>query len=97
MGGTNETKIDGLRFHINRGEVHIHDDSASRKFTCKAASFRTSLQDAFDALKKQDGLVKVEGKDDTDLCLVRDGSDFSLFLTSGGSIKRKLQDFIRNC
>lgn len=97
MGGSNETKISGLRFHVSGGDVHAHNDAGSMKFRRSSSEFKSDLKGALDALKKQDGVIKIEGDDNTDLCVVNDSGDISLFLTGGSSVKRQLQDFMRKC
>ena len=97
MGGTNETVLGNLRCHISGGSVHVHEDKSGLKFELDQGEFRNEVDDCLGALDKVDGIVKIEGKDRTALCLVKDGRTLSMFLSDGESIKGKLKSFIRGC
>jgi hypothetical protein len=95
MGGKNETKISGLRFHESHGDVHIHDDAKSFKFSTDADDFREDVQDAFNQLKDREGIVRITGVGDS-FYIMKQGRNITFFLMDNNSVKKKLQDFIRD-
>ena len=95
MGGKNEIKISGLRFHESNGDVHIHDDAKSFKFSTDADDFKNDVQDAFNNLKDREGIVRITGGGD-DFYIMKQGRNISFFLMDKSSVKSKLQDFIRD-
>ena len=97
MGGSNETKLSGLRMHISGGETHVHDDARGFKFQMDSFLFKKEVKSAFEALEKSDGIVEIEGKGKENLCIMRSDSIFDVFVKNNTSIKTELQKFIRNC
>lgn len=97
MGGSNETTVGGLRCHINNGEVHIHDDTKSLKFKADSVSFKTDVEDALTQLSKTDGIVKIDGTSKESLCLVQDGKNFFMFVTTDKGMKTDLKAFLKSC
>jgi len=96
MGGNNETKISGLRFHENSGMVHIHDDSKSLKFSSKVGDFKTQVKSAFESLKDNEGIVKIEGSSSDTLCLCKMGRSVNAFLLGSKSVKTDIESFARS-
>lgn len=94
MGGNNETKICGLRFHENDGFVHIHDDSKSLKYESETDIFKEDINDAFEALKNNEGIVKISSNKN-DLYILKQGRNISVFLMDNSSVKQKLEKFMR--
>ena len=97
MGGTNEETIGSLRAHIKNSIVHIHDDSKSLKFEMDSGEFRSEVEDALKTLKKSEGIVEIPGNGKNNLCIMRSGRNFSMFLKDNASIKQKLQSFLKGC
>ena len=97
MGGTNPVQATGLRMHLNNGEAHVHDDSKSLKFSAGAQVFKADVEAAMKVLGGTIGMVKVTGNTKTDLCLVRDGSGLTMFLSDGNDQEKALQDFLKGC
>lgn len=95
MGGTNSETISGLRFHVNNGDVHIHDDVKKLKFVSDSTEFKTDLNSTFEDLKNTEGIVRIQGKSKTDFCVVKENKKFFCFLIDDTSIKSKLQSFLR--
>jgi hypothetical protein len=96
MGGTSETTIGKLRYHVNNGNVHVHDDSKSLKFECKSESFKSQVNDALKLLK-EDGVVKINGLNN-DIILIKDGTKFDICLSSATdikSVKSELESFLK--
>ena len=96
MGGMNEEKISGLRLHMNNGNIHIHDDLKNLKFEMQLSEFKNEIDDAFEELKKSDGIYKIDGKKDS-LCLMKSNNMISMFVKDKSGIKQKLQSFLRKC
>ena len=97
MGGSNETKIMGLRMHVNC-DVHIHDDVKGIKFNAEPKSFKKEVDDALIQLGFSDGIVKIEGKTKTSFYICKDGNAISAFIADEKkSIKNDLQSFTRTC
>ncbi len=94
MGGNNETKICGLRFHESGGNVHIHDDDKNLKFETSTEGFIEDIDSAFESLNEKEGIVRITGMKN-DLYVMKQGRNISVFLMDNSSIKRKLQDFIK--
>lgn len=97
MGGTNEETIGGLRAHIKNSNVHIHDDSKNLKFEMGSSEFRNEIEDALKTLKKSEGIIEIPGDGKNNLCIMRSGRNFSMFLKDNASIKQKLQSFLKDC
>jgi len=94
MGGLYEEKIDGLRFHLNNGSVHVHDDAKRIKFTANPNDFKEQVQEAFKLLKNEDGLVKIDGTSKEKLCIIRENGTFTAIILEAIGIKQKLKNFI---
>jgi hypothetical protein len=99
MGGSNETKICGLRFHINdtEGKVHVHDDSSSTKFTMNAGTFKEEIRSAFKDLGKTPGIATIQGDNRAVLYLMNDSGTFKVFLSDGKNSKSDLENFLKGC
>ncbi len=97
MGGSYEEKFSGLRMHLSDNEVHVHDDSKSLKFRANPGQFKEDVQDAFSTLKKQEGIVMIEGKTRNELCIMKNQTTYSMFLMEKVSIKSQLESFIKKC
>jgi hypothetical protein len=100
MGGSNSTTISGMRFHVNdsEGTVHIHDDSASLKFSLDKKSFKREMQEALESLEKvKRGVVTVEGKTSTSFYIMSEGGSYSMFLSDGSNNRNKIEEFLRSC
>lgn len=98
MGGTNETLIDGLRFHVNGTAVHIHDDNKKLKFESTTTDFSKQVTEVLKELESADGIVKISGLKD-DLCIVSDNKKVSLFLTPAipaKSVRPELDKFLQS-
>ncbi len=94
MGGTNEQKISGLRVHVNNDNIHVHDDSRGLKYEGSKKQFKEDLKNAFDSLKRAEGIVKISGKRE-DLCIMKQGKVYSMFLADKRSIKTSMDTFLR--
>jgi len=97
MGGTNENLINGLRLHVNKGDVHIHDDGSKKKFERDVTEFKEEVETALEQLDNKDGVYKITAECGNDLCLMKDGRTFSMFLLDDKSVKTRLKEFIRGC
>ena len=97
MGGTNSETINGLRFHISSGDVHIHDDKRSLKFERDQEEFRDDLFEAFDELGEDDGIYKILPDRGASLNVLKEGRNFSVFLSDSKSVKSKLKAFAKGC
>lgn len=97
MGGTNPETILGMRLHISGGDVHIHDDAKSMKFSMDQSKFKKELEDSIDELTSSDGIITIEGKTKDQLCVGKKDRKFFMFLMDGGCVKSKLLDFIKGC
>lgn len=99
MGGSNATDISGLRFHISDGEAHAHDDSKGLKFSMASSKFKKEVESAVSQMEKskQDGMIRIQGKTSSDLCLVKDSGNIFAFLTDKKGIKGKLLTFAKGC
>lgn len=99
MGGSNETKINGLRMHVNETEkkVHIHDDNTKLKFSLDSQEFKAEVKDAFALFKdNQDGgLVAINGDSSVSFILLCAEKNISTFLIDGSSCKKDLDTFIK--
>jgi hypothetical protein len=85
MGGTNETTVAGLRIHHNNGEIHIHDDQKSQKFSMDERSFSHEITKALKLLKQKDTVVIIEGIG-TDLCLGKNDKDYFMALAGNTTV-----------
>ena len=95
MGGSYETKVTELRMHVSGREVHVHDDKRGLKFTAAQNIFKRRVEEALEDLKGTEGIVKVAGKTDTDLYLLKEGSTLQMFILPGGKdTSRSLKSFI---
>jgi len=102
MGGTNEKSIQNLRFHVNGDEVHVHDDISKKKFYCKKDFFKKEMKEILEALENTDGIMKIESLGCSTLsppCLyvMRECSQFIIFLGTLGNVERQLKDFVKDC
>jgi hypothetical protein len=98
MGGTNSETINGLRFHINNDEVHIHDDAKSLKFIAKKSVFSSDIDDAINQLDNlKCGVAKIDGTSKEKLCLVKDEKNFFMFIMDNSNSKSKLESFLKGC
>lgn len=97
MGGKNETKICGLRFHINdnEGKVHIHDDSRGIKFLLSKNAFNKEVSASFDLLNGKDGITKIEGDTSVSFFILCENKKYTLFVSDKISVKKDLIDFIK--
>lgn len=96
MGGTNEMTLLGLRMHISNGDVHVHDDKNSLKFTMKKDSFKSEIEDAFSYLEKNEGVISLEGINNVNLCIgKRDNKHFVFIMNGKDSVKKELETFIK--
>ena len=94
MGGTNESTIAGLRIHHNNGEVHIHDDRKSRKFSMNERSFSGEISDALKQLREKDSVAIIEGNGD-DLVLGKNDSGYFMAL-SGNVTVAEINDLTKS-
>jgi len=97
MGGSYEEKFSGLRMHISDGDVHVHDDTKNLKFRAGQSQFKEDIQDAFNTLKKKEGIVMIDGETRNELCIMKNGTTYSMFIMGKVSIKSQLQSFIKKC
>ncbi len=98
MGGTNEDTISGLRIHVNNGDIHFHDDSRSIKFELDLEDLKKEVEESFNALKKKEGMVEIQGNTKTSLCLIKKQGKFNIFLLdNSSSIKQKLINHLKDC
>ena len=94
MGGNYETTINGLRFHENAGEVHVHDDAKGLKFVTDKNTFR---QDYEDMVKDMiEGIAWIEGKTKARLFIMKEGKNHLVFLAEGKNNKKALDNFVGN-
>jgi hypothetical protein len=93
MGGTNETTIAGLRIHRNNGEVHIHDDSKSKKFCMGEKYFSNEVSEALKGLKQKDSVVSIGGRG-ADLILGKSGQGYFMALV-GNTTVSEINDLIK--
>jgi hypothetical protein len=85
MGGTNEIKAYGLRFHENSGKVHIHNDSENIKFELSTKLFKQKIQQALNDLETTDGIIKISGETKVELYIIKDSSRFLIFLSDSST------------
>jgi len=101
MGGSNETTIAGLRMHVSGGEVHVHDDSHSLKFSKKVEDFKSEVKDVLDdsqfGSNNPDGIMIIEADKGANLCIGRHNKNVFAFLLGTSSIKSQLDSFIKGC
>ena len=83
MGGTNETKMAGLRIHHNNGEVHVHDDRRNQKFSMDEKDFSREIKSAVETLKQRDTVAVIEGKG-MDLCIGKSNQGY--FMALAGNV-----------
>ena len=95
MGGSYEEKVTGLRIHENNGQVHVHDDTKTLKFFMKSVPFKEEAESALKSLEKTEGIVEIKGNSKNNLCLMKSGKVFSMFIKDSTSIKTKLESFLR--
>lgn len=98
MGGSNETRIEGLRLHVSEGNVHVHDDAKSLKFIEKKDMFKKEVNAALKDLEKSKngGMVKIEGAIGA-LYISKENKNYSMFLVGSTSIKTQLTAFLKGC
>ena len=82
--------------HVSGGEVHVHDDPHSLKFTKKAADFKSEVEDILNN-SSSDGVSIIEADSGADLCLGRHNKNVFAFLMSKSSVKSQLDSFIKGC
>lgn len=97
MGGINEMSIDGLRFHENAGDIHIHDDTGKYKYVQDKASFKNDIKDAINSLKRNDGVVCLIGDNKMRFYLIKDSGKYHFFITDNRSKKSNLNIFLEGC
>lgn len=98
MGGQFETKLNGLRMHVNNNEVHIHDDNKGMKFYMPSSDFKAEINESLKEFEKAEGTVKISGERCDDLYLMKTGNKIKMFLMDkNSSIKKDLKSFLRNC
>lgn len=95
MGGLNETRISGLRLHVNE-MVHIHDDARTLKFEASTQDFKRDIDAALEEMVDEDGVSVIEGITKTKLFLIKEGKNLSMVLGESGSIRKELLSFIKN-
>lgn len=95
MGGSNETTINGLRMHVNNGEVHVHDDKSSLKASFSASVFKKEMKDALEKLEDNDGVVDIPSRGAT-LLVTRYCGNISLSLINMGNKKTDIKNFIES-
>jgi len=88
MGGTNESTINGLRMHVKDGNVHVHDDKASLKWSYDAAEFKKVATKALKGLSGADGVATFCDRAGTSLCVGNDpeGNMFISLFKSGDKL-----------
>lgn len=96
MGGTNETTIRNLRFHVNNGEIHVHDDNRSIKFVKDAAAFKKEVQDAIDNLEGTEGITAIDGMGIPDLCIGKHDGKLFMFIHGDGLREDVLQSDLKS-
>jgi hypothetical protein len=95
MGGLNETKINGLRMHIEGGDVHVHDDSKSLKFSLNQRDFKKEIDEVMKS--EGDGVSAIEGRG-ASLCVVKRGKTTGIFLMDmSAEVSKDLLAFSKNC
>lgn len=97
MGGTNSDSINNLRFHVNNGEVHIHDDARSLKFVAKTKNFTSEVKEAINTLETTDGIIKIDGTSKEKLYLIKDNKNLLVFIANDVDQKDKLETFLKGC
>lgn len=95
MGGLYETNINGLRFHKNKDDIHIHNDISKDKFISNATYFKKEVKKAFSTLLKKEGIIRIKGDNGSYFYILKDEGFYSISI-SRKSIKRNLESFIRN-
>jgi len=93
MGGTNETIAQGLRCHVNNGEVHIHDDKKALKFCCSEKTFKIEIENALQSLGDNEGVTTIQGVG-LDLGIMRLGDRYSWFILDGMNALSQIKDFV---
>jgi len=98
MGGTNEKKIAGLRFHVSGRKAHIHDDTSGRKFSMSVAKLKKELADLKSSMGRgDDGVALIEG-DTPDMLLVgKKGRDTFAAVVPQGDELGKLKKWVDRC
>ena len=97
MGGSNESKIDGLRFHLNNGEVHVHDDNNKLKFVSALNNFKDEVKTAFEELTNIDGTYEIKGKTKVSLYIFKNKKMTHIFVANGKSVRKEIEIFARDC
>lgn len=97
MGGTCESIIGGIRFHVQGLNVHAHDDQHRLKFSCERKKFKKEVASAFKSLEGQDAVIQIESTEagNTGLCIAREGGKYFTFLRNPNSVKSDLQNFLK--
>jgi len=94
MGGLNETRISGLRLHVNE-MVHVHDDARSLKFEAALSDFKEQVEAGLEELSDDDGVYPIKGLGKNTLLLIKDGKDLSMVLSEQGSVRKELNAFLK--
>lgn len=97
MGGKNEIKLCGLRFHLNEtiGKVHIHDDSRNIKFLLNKDTFNKEVSEAFNLLNGKNGITKIEGDTSINFYILCEDKKYTVFISDKSSVKKELIDFTK--
>ena len=97
MGGSNETIINGLRFHVSNGCVHIHDDSKKLKFEMNTRDFKNEIKDAYKQLENEDGLIEISSSiySNDSFFVMKNAGEYSIFLTKFDTSKTTLDNFLK--
>jgi hypothetical protein len=98
MGGSNETTINGLRCHVNNGNVHIHDDSKNLKFESTTQHFNTEIKAALKTLNDDadDQVIKIDSTMNG-LYLIKSNGITTMCLDGGSDIEDDLKKFLKDC
>lgn len=98
MGGTNETKIVGLRAHVSGRQVHLHDDSSGRKFTTTKRELQKAVEGFQSDTRRSDGVRLVDGVSGADqLLLGKSGSRTFVSVVSAGKAVADLKRWVDGC
>ena len=93
MGGSNETIIECLRFHVSNGDVHIHDDNKNLKLQMPVSKFKEEINDAIKILNKG-GVLEIASDNQCSLYLMKDNT-YHIFLVSNLEAKKELEKFLK--
>lgn len=93
MGGNNEVTINGLRFHENAGDVHVH--MGDMKFVSPIKTFGAEYCDAVKVLSATDGVVEIKGTTPVSLFYYKRGKTSGAFLGGPGTVGPQILDFLK--